>query len=175
MARIADRAAVDRNGAGLDQRLEPAARKFADMAGERAIEPLAALRRPRATIDFCVMVSVMPNLSDNASEETGSSKDLTAAVARVRWLMIISGLTTAIAIAAVVGVIGYRVFSRGGSGAATISNGTVFLPKGAHVDSTTVSDGRIVVTLDVGGSSEVRIFDLKTLQLVGQLHFTTER
>jgi hypothetical protein len=43
------------------------------------------------------------------------------------------------------------------------------------VDSTTVSGDRIVVTLDVGGLSEVRIFDLKTLQLIGQFHFATER
>jgi len=95
--------------------------------------------------------------------------------------MIISALTTAIAIAAVVGVIGYRVYSGGGGGggggggAGTITNGTVFLPKGAHVDSTTVAEGRIVVTLDVGGASEVRIFDLKTLRQTGQLRFATEK
>lgn len=80
-----------------------------------------------------------------------------------------------IAIAAVIFVIGYRVYTRGGSGASAIINGTVFLPKGAHVDSTTVSGDRIVVTLDSGGVSEVRIFDLKTLQLVGQFHFATAR
>lgn len=89
--------------------------------------------------------------------------------------MIIAGLTTAMAIAAMIGSIGYRVYVSGGSAAGTITNGTVFLPKGAHVDSATVADGRIIVTFDVNGASEVRIFDLKTLQLVGQLHFGTER
>ena len=89
--------------------------------------------------------------------------------------MIISAATTAIAIAAVAGVIGYRVFNAGGSGAGTIAAATVFLPKGAHVASTTIVDGRIVVTLDVAGASEVRIFDLKTLQQTGELHFATER
>lgn len=89
--------------------------------------------------------------------------------------MIIAALTTAVAVAAVFGVIGYRIYSRAGGSAATITNGTVFLPPGAHVDSTTISDGRIVVTLDVGGVNEVRIFDLKTLQMVGELRFATTR
>ncbi len=97
------------------------------------------------------------------------------ALARVRLLMLISAVTTAIAIAAVLGVIGYRVFASSGSGAATITNGTVFLPQGAHVVSTTIGDGRIVVTLDINGTNEVRIFDLKTLQQTGTLHFATER
>jgi hypothetical protein len=90
--------------------------------------------------------------------------------------MIVSVLTTAIAIAAVVGVIGYRFFNRSSGGnAGTIVNGTVFLPKGAHIDATTISEGRIVVTFDLNGATEVRFFDLKTLQLIGQLHFATER
>jgi len=117
----------------------------------------------------------MPDLSDSTSEKTETSGDLSASFARVRRLMIISALTTAVAIAAVVSVIGYRVFHRGESAAQVIVNGTVFLPKGAHVDSTTLSGGRIVVTFDVGGATEVRFFDAKTLQLVGELHFGTER
>jgi hypothetical protein len=120
------------------------------------------------------------NVSDKSSAKTESANaappgDLSASVARVRWLMIISALTTAIAIAAVVGVIGYRFFNRGNGAASTIVDGTVFLPKGAHVDSTTISEGRIVVTFDLNGATEVRFFDLKTLQLVGQLHFAAER
>jgi hypothetical protein len=126
------------------------------------------------------MVSVMPkvNVSDKSSAKASSENleaapDLSATVARVRWLMIISALTTAIAIAAVVGVIGYR-FYRGGGAAGTIVNGTVFMPKGAHIDSTTISEGRIVVTFDLNGATQVRFFDLKTLQLIGQLNFATE-
>ena len=121
------------------------------------------------------MVSIMPEMPDKQSEKTDSGTDLSATVARVRWLMILSALTTAIAIAAVVGVIGYRLFSRGGSNTDTIVNGTVFLPKGAHVDSTTIAEGRILVTFDLNGATEVRMFDLKTLQLIGQLHFGTQR
>jgi len=93
---------------------------------------------------------------------------------RVRLLMVISAATTAIAIAAVLGVIGYRVFTSSGSGAAAIVDGVVVLPKGAHVVSTTIADGHIVVTFEVGGTSEARIFDLKTLQQTGRLRFGTE-
>jgi len=122
-------------------------------------------------------VSVMPNVnvSDKSSANSEPANDLRATVARVRWLMIISALTTAIAIAAVIGVVGYRFFNRSNSVVDTIVNGTVFLPKGAHIDSTTISEGRIVVTFDLAGATEVRFFDLKTLQLVGQLHFGAQR
>jgi hypothetical protein len=91
--------------------------------------------------------------------------------------MIISALTTAIAIAAVLGVIGYRVFRAGESDGGTIAGragGIVMLPKGAHLVSTSVSNGRIVVTLDIAGTSEIRIFDLNTLQQTGRLRFATE-
>jgi hypothetical protein len=95
-------------------------------------------------------------------------------MARAKWLMLISALTTAVAIAAVAGVIGYRLFAAGGSATGTIVRGTVFLPPDAHVQSTTIAGGQIVVTLDVGGTSEVRIFDLKTLKQTGQLQFNTK-
>ena len=38
------------------------------------------------------------------------------------------------------------------------------LPKGAKVIATAVADDRIVVTVELGGTVEVRTFDLKTLQ-----------
>ena len=108
------------------------------------------------------------------SETDETPATLVPTLRRVRLLMVISAATTAIAIAAVIGVIGYRLFAAGGSGVATVVDGIVVLPKGARVVSTTVADGRIVVTLDIGGASEVRIFDLKTLQQTGRLHFGTE-
>ena len=95
-------------------------------------------------------------------------------VARVRWLMIISGLTTLLAIAAVVGVIGYRVYRAGGSGAAATAEGIILLPKGARVIASTAADDRIVVTLDIGGSTEIRTFDVKTLKETGRIRFATE-
>ena len=97
----------------------------------------------------------------------------TGMVTRVRWLMIISALTTLIAIAAVVSVIGYRVFRAGGSVAAT-SEGIIMLPKGARVIASTVAGDRIVVTLDIAGATEIRSFDVKTLKETGRIRFATE-
>ena len=55
-------------------------------------------------------------------------------VARVRWLMLISGATTFIGVAAILGVIGYRVFKSEGS--APPADATALLPKGARIVST---------------------------------------
>ena len=93
-------------------------------------------------------------------------------VARIRWMMIISALTTAIAIATVIGVIGYRMIAAGNSGPA--GDSIVMLPRGARIVSTAASEGRIVVTLDVAGATEIRTFDLKTLKQTGRLRFATE-
>jgi hypothetical protein len=95
-------------------------------------------------------------------------------VARIRWLMIISGLTTLLAIAAVVGVIGYRVYRAGGSGAVATAEGIIVLPKGARMIASTVADDRIVVTLDIAGTTEIRTFDVKTLKETGRIRFATE-
>jgi hypothetical protein len=94
-------------------------------------------------------------------------------LARVRWLMIISGLTTLLAIGAVVSVIGYRVV-RTGSGATFRAEGIILVPKGARVIASSVADDRIVVTLDIAGTTEIRTFDLKTLKETGRLRFATE-
>jgi hypothetical protein len=93
-------------------------------------------------------------------------------VAKVRWLMLISGVTTMVAIAAVIGVIGYRIFKSEGSAAQ--ADVTALLPKGARVVSTAVAEDRLAVTVDIGGAIEVRTFDLKTLKQVGRLRFATE-
>ena len=92
-------------------------------------------------------------------------------VAKVRWLMLIAGATTLLAIAAVIGVIGYRVFKAEGSAPADV---TALLPKGARVIATAVAEDRIAVTLDVGGAIEIRTFDAKTLKPTGRLRFATE-
>jgi hypothetical protein len=93
-------------------------------------------------------------------------------VARVRWLMLISGLTTLLAIAAVLGVIGYRLFTVEGS--APPGEVTALLPKGARIVATGLSRDRIVVTVEVGGAIEIRTFDAHTLRPSGHLRFATE-
>jgi hypothetical protein len=104
-----------------------------------------------------------------ASEPT---PEQAALFARVRRMMLIAGLTTALAVAAVLIAIGYRLFRAEGSAASTDITAT--LPKGARIVSTGTSGGRLVVTLDIGGTTEIRTFDVKTLKPAGKLKFVSE-
>ena len=94
-------------------------------------------------------------------------------IAKVRWLMLISGVTTMVAITAVIAVIGYRVFRSEGSAVAAVDV-TALLPKGARIVATAVAEDRIAVTVDVGGGIEIRTFDIKSLKPTGRLRFATE-
>ena len=96
-----------------------------------------------------------------------------ALFARVRRLMLIAGLTTALAVAAVLIAIGYRLFRAEGS-AATTTDVTAALPKGARIVSTATAGDRLVVTLDIGGATEIRTFDAHTLKPAGKLRFVSE-
>ena len=92
---------------------------------------------------------------------------------RVRRMMLIAGLTTALAIGAVLIAIGYRLFRTEGSrvDAADI---TATLPTGAKIVSTAVAGDRLFVTLDIGGAVEIRAFDAHTLKPAGRLKFANE-
>jgi hypothetical protein len=106
------------------------------------------------------------------SDEKPLSPEQQRIVARVRWLMLISGVATVLGIAVVLGVIGYRVFRSDGSAAQ--AEVTAMLPKGARIVSTAVSEDRIAVTIETAGALEVRTFDLRTLKPAGRLRFATE-
>jgi hypothetical protein len=95
-----------------------------------------------------------------------------ALFARVRRMMLIAGLTTALAVAAVLIAIGYRVFRSQESAPATDT--TAVLPKGARIISTGVAGDRLVVTLDISGVIEIRTFDAHTLKPAGKLKFANE-
>jgi hypothetical protein len=95
-----------------------------------------------------------------------------ALFARVRRMMMIAGLTTALAVAAVLIAIGYRLFRAEGSVVTTDT--TSVLPKGARIVSTGVAGDRLVVTLDMGGVTEIRTFDAHTLKPTGKLKFANE-
>jgi hypothetical protein len=92
------------------------------------------------------------------------------AVARARLIMLISALTTALAIAAVVTAIGYRMFG----GAVATTEDTIALPKGARLISTSASAGRLAVLIEIGGNNELLTFDIKTLKQTGRLRFPRE-
>ncbi len=84
--------------------------------------------------------------------------------------MLISGLATVLGIAVVVGVIGYRVFRTDGSS----SSITALLPKGARIVATAVAGDIVVITLDIGGATEIRSFDARSLRPTGRLRFAVE-
>ncbi|UTD27777.1 hypothetical protein [Bradyrhizobium sp. WD16] len=92
--------------------------------------------------------------------------------ARVRRMMLIAGLTTGLGIAAVFVAIGYRLFRSEGS--APAADVTATLPRGARIVSTGIAGDRLLVTLEVGGATEIRAFDARSLKPAGRLRFAAE-
>jgi TRAP-type C4-dicarboxylate transport system permease small subunit len=97
-----------------------------------------------------------------------------ALMARVRRMMLIAGLTSALAVAVVLIAVGYRLYRGEGSPAAATADITATLPKGARIVSTAVAGERLVLTLDIAGATEIRTFDAKTLKPAGKLRFVNE-
>ena len=104
------------------------------------------------------------------SDDRPLNPEAERAVANVRRLMLIASVTTFVAIAAVLGVIGYR-FSHTEGRAPDFVDVTADLPAGAKVLSTTVGADHIVVTIEVNGAVELRTFDPDTLKPLGRLRF----
>lgn len=94
--------------------------------------------------------------------------------ARVRRMMLIAGLTTALAICAVLIAVGYRLFKSEGRAVEAAGDITATLPRGAKIVATGVAGDRLLVTLDVGGITEIRTFDTHTLRPAGKLKFANE-
>jgi hypothetical protein len=108
------------------------------------------------------------------SDEKTLNPEAEAAIRRVRRLMMIASAATFIALAVVLGFIGYRVFRAEGS-APSFADVTAALPKGAKVLSTAVSNDHIVVTIETGGVTEVLSFDPDSLQQLGRLRLEPQR
>ena len=87
-------------------------------------------------------------------------------------MMLIAGLTTGLAVAAVLIAIGYRLFKTEGS--ANPAEITAVLPKGAKIVSTGIVGDRVVVTLDIAGATEIRTFDARTQKELGRLRFVNK-
>ncbi|MEW6257061.1 MAG: hypothetical protein AB1592_13995 [Pseudomonadota bacterium] len=90
---------------------------------------------------------------------------------KVRRFSSVSILVMVLGVASILGVIAYRMLS-----SKSISPGdvTATLPKGSRILSTAVSDGLIVLTIEVGGSVEVRTYHLTTLAPAGRMRFAAE-
>jgi len=96
-----------------------------------------------------------------------------ALFARVRRMMLIAGLTSALAVVVVLIAIGYRLYRSEGSPVAA-TDITATLPKGARIVSTAVAGDRLVMTLNVAGATEIHTFDARTLKPAGRLKFVSE-
>jgi uncharacterized membrane protein (DUF485 family) len=92
-----------------------------------------------------------------------------AMVRKLRRMAVFSTILMIGGFLAVFGVIAYRLSNAPAPQAAAVPAITNALPKGSRVLSTAVSDGRIIVTIDRNGITELRVFDLSTLQLRGTL------
>ena len=102
------------------------------------------------------------------------SPEQAALFARVRRMMLIAGLTSALAVAVVLIAVGYRLYRGEGSPAAAATDIIATLPKGARIVATAVAGERLVLTLDIAGVTEIRTFDAKTLKPAGKLKFVSE-
>ena len=91
---------------------------------------------------------------------------------RVRRMMLIAGLTTALGIGALLIAIGYRLFHSGDN--APVSDITIALPKGARIVSTAVTGDRLAVTLDIGGVTEIRTYDARSFKPLARVKFAVE-
>src|SRR5271165_5518313 len=109
---------------------------------ESSARRAARTRSSRAPSSSAATSSVLlRTIMSNPSADDEAPLDPAAAriVAKVRWLMLIAGATTLVAVAAVIGVIGYRVMRLEGSAAAP-ADVTALLPKGARIVATAVAD-----------------------------------
>jgi hypothetical protein len=102
--------------------------------------------------------------------------DQARSLAQVRRLMMIALMTTCIAIGLVFAVIGYKIYRLGDSAAEVSAppDVTVNLPAGAKVVSTMIGKDHIVVTIEVGGVTELRTFDPDTLKPLGRLRLESK-
>ena len=96
-----------------------------------------------------------------------------ALIPRARRMMLVAGLPSALAVAVVLTAIGYRLYRSEGS-PVSVSDVTAALPKGARIVATAVAGDRLLLTLDIGGATEIRTFDAKTLKPAGRLSFVNE-
>ena len=90
-------------------------------------------------------------------------------VRKLRRMAVFSTILMIGGFLAVFAVIAYRLSNMPAPQATAIPAITNALPKGSRVVATSLSDGRIVVTIEREGVTEMRVFDLSTLQLRGTL------
>jgi hypothetical protein len=114
----------------------------------------------------------MTQSTDNDEKPLDPAQE--AIVRKLKRMSLVSSLVMVGGFLVVFGVIAYRMSTGGGSAPKRI-DATLPLPAGARVVSTSASDGRLVVTIEVGGITEVRFFDLQTMESRGRVTFDARK
>jgi len=152
-----------------------------DAANQPEIPPAGESEAPAETPPDSAPEIAAPTL---AEPEPLPVPDAEAArvIAKVRRLMLVSMAVTVIAVGSVFGLVGYRIFKNEGTTAKTAdklpesspipTDVTLSLPRGARIIQSAVANDRLLITLEIDGKTEVRTFDVKTLQPVGRLDFS---
>jgi hypothetical protein len=94
-------------------------------------------------------------------------------IARVKRLMALPLLVMVAGFLTVFGVIGYRLYFKTPAPASPTLEKTLQLPRGAKVISTAINEGKLVVTVELGGLVEVLLYDLDNLQPRGRFTIRT--
>lgn len=94
-------------------------------------------------------------------------------IARVKKLMAIPLLVMVAGFLTVFGVIAYRLYFKTPGKAEPTMERVLILPRGAKVVSSTVNDGKLVVTVETGGTTEILLFDLPSMQRSGRFIIKT--
>jgi hypothetical protein len=109
--------------------------------------------------------------------------DAARTLGNIRRLMLISNLFMVVAIGAVLAVVGYRIYRTeppapppppavaAPAPAKIPVDMTLTLPRGARIIETAVAGDRLMLTIQIDGATEIRTFDIKTLQPAGRLSF----
>jgi uncharacterized protein DUF6476 len=93
---------------------------------------------------------------------------------KLRGMMIGSSLVMIVGFLAVFGVIAYRLSSGTDRSRVPAPEASLQLPAGARIVATVAGEGRLLVTIEVAGAIEVRIFDLNTLEPRGKLRISPQ-
>src|ERR1700751_947336 len=128
-------------------------------------------RRGEPSLPSTLTSSLSAPIDESSMSETEypePTAEQAALFARVRRMMLIASVTTAVAIAAVLVAVGYRLFKSEGSAEAALRDVTEMLPKGARIASTAIAGDKLVLILDIAGTTEIRTFDAQTLKPAGR-------
>jgi hypothetical protein len=114
-------------------------------------------------------------MTQSADDEKPLDPAQEAIVRKLKRMSLVSSLVMIGGFLVVFGVIAYRMSTGGGGSTPKWIDATLPLPAGARVISTTASEGRLVVTIEVGGITEVRFFDLQTMESRGRVTFDARK